>query len=544
MPSDVSIYSMIRPPVQQEGPLDQYAKMISLKSLIGNEQLNEMQRTKLSRDMQEEEAFKGLFSGATPEQMNAPDFLQKALGASPTRGMALQKNQLDNTEKQAAIKQKQMETLSKGMSLVHDRMKTVTDEPTYQAAREYALQVLGPDMVQKAGMPPQYDPEFVKRTLLKGDEMLTPKPKAVNIGGKEVMIDMNPWTNPKVVGMQIPRTMGPGERANLEIKGAEATPGGSFGIPDIVARALGRQGGGAAPAGGVTPSQLLNGSPNALSQAPAASAPVAAQSGNPIQQAMASGATGDELLAALPKPTAEQVKAMVEGRIAPPSSFALAKPYWQGMMSLAAQYEPNFDQTLWGSRNKTRAAFAQGTEAKNLTAINTAIGHLDSFDKAAQALGNGGIPAFNAIYNKVVPQVGGTDTAGKIRTFEQAKEAVSNELMRVFRGVGASSSDTAKWAETLNASDSPQALRAAVKSAVDLLESRIGALSEQYKKGMGTDPNVDVLNMVYPKARATLDRLREGKAEAEPPASQVSAGKIGGKAAKPGGIRFLGWEEK
>jgi hypothetical protein len=58
MPIDVSVYSMIRPPAQPEGPLDQYGKMISIKSLIGGEQLNEMQRTKLGRDMQEEENFK------------------------------------------------------------------------------------------------------------------------------------------------------------------------------------------------------------------------------------------------------------------------------------------------------------------------------------------------------------------------------------------------------------------------------------------------------------------------------------------------------
>jgi len=137
---------------------------------------------------------------------------------------------------------------------------------------------------------------------------------------------------------------------------------------------------------------------------------------------------------------------------------------------------------------------------------------LGSFDKAAEALGNGDFPGFNAAFQKIAPMLGGTTTAAKIRTFDEAKEAVSNELMAVFRGVGASSGDTAKWGQNLNRADSPEALKAAVKGAVDLLDSRIESMNEQYRRGMGSTANTeDTLSMVYPKGRALLERLRTGK---------------------------------
>lgn len=127
MPSAAEIYATIRPPAQQDGPLDQYGKMVSLKSMIGNEQLNEMQRTKLARDMQEEESFRNLFAGATPEQMSAPDFLQKAMAASPARGISLQKSQLDQQKTQAELFKTKLETGAKALELHRDQLANVND---------------------------------------------------------------------------------------------------------------------------------------------------------------------------------------------------------------------------------------------------------------------------------------------------------------------------------------------------------------------------------------------------------------------------------
>jgi hypothetical protein len=95
---------------------------------------------------------------------------------------------------------------------------------------------------------------------------------------------------------------------------------------------------------------------------------------------------------------------MVDGRMAPPTSFAAREAVLAGHDGARdGRYEPNFDETVWKARNATRTNFASGTEGRNLTAINTAIGHLDSFDKAAQALNNGDYPLFNKMLNAAGP---------------------------------------------------------------------------------------------------------------------------------------------
>lgn len=125
MPADVSIYSLLRPQPQFADPLEQYGRMVSIKSMLGNEQSNEMQRTKLARDLLEEDQFRQLFAGASPEAMSAPDFLQRAMAASPTRGIALQKSQLDQQKTQADLFKTKLETGAKALELHRDQLANV-----------------------------------------------------------------------------------------------------------------------------------------------------------------------------------------------------------------------------------------------------------------------------------------------------------------------------------------------------------------------------------------------------------------------------------
>lgn len=208
MGADASIYSMIRPPAPQPGPLDQYGVMLQLKNMVDQGQLNSLHRQKLTGDLQEEEAFKSKISDWVKAggQGTLP---ADAYAASPSRAATFDKSRLEAQTSAAGLAEKKMSTLAKGMGLLKERLPTVTDEPTYQAYVQAAHSILGPDMVKQANLPPAYDPEWVKRQVVKGDELFTPKPQTVNLGGKEVVIDMNPWTNPKVVGMKLDKTATP-----------------------------------------------------------------------------------------------------------------------------------------------------------------------------------------------------------------------------------------------------------------------------------------------------------------------------------------------
>jgi hypothetical protein len=54
-----------------------------------------------------------------------------------------------------------------------------------------------------------------------------------------------------------------------------------------------------------------------------------------------------------------------------------------------------FDAVNYKSRQATRQKFTKGKGADNLTAFNTAIGHLGSLDKSIDHLNNSGFPAWN-----------------------------------------------------------------------------------------------------------------------------------------------------
>ena len=234
---------------------------------------------------------------------------------------------------------------------------------------------------------------------------------------------------------------------------------------------------------------------------------------------------GTDYLKGLPDNIQPQVKALAEGRMSFPSGFALRSPYWQQMLQAVAQYDPSFDAVNYNARAKTRADFTSGTGAKNITSIDTSIGHLGTLLKAADGLDNYRWPAANMLKNLYESATGDP----RIVAFNTAKQAVATELTRVFRGTGGSVHDVEEWETNINAANSPAQLHKAIETAVDLLHSRIDAVGEQYKRGMGTSS--DVLDLLTPEAKKTLAALPGGDEIAKPgggttPETKAAAGDI------------------
>lgn len=231
--------------------------------------------------------------------------------------------------------------------------------------------------------------------------------------------------------------------------------------------------------------------------------------------------TGEDFLKTLPKPQADQIKGIVEGRISPPGAFALKTPYWQKMLTDVAQYEPGFDLTKWGARAATAKDFASGKSAQNITSFNTALGHLDTLDKAIDGLKNSDFPAYNSVSNWLASQGGNTEFQKARTRFETARQAVTDELTRAFRGTGGNVSDIKDWESKINSAQSPAALHEATKQAVELLRSRIEALGETYNRGMST--TLEPIKLLSPKAQAAITRLSGEKAPETPAAAPAPA---------------------
>jgi hypothetical protein len=199
------------------------------------------------------------------------------------------------------------------------------------------------------------------------------------------------------------------------------------------------------------------------------------------------------------------VTAIKEGRMQMPTGFALRSPYWQDVIERVAKEDPTFDASRYTARSAARRTFASGPEARNVTALNTVIGHLGTLDEAATALGNGDLRLFNSVANRLATETGDP----RVQNFDTAKQAVAEETMRVFRQVGASESEARMWGERITASGSPKQLKGVIATLGELLDSRVEAIGQQYERTVNGDGNPA---RVDPKNRKTLDRLIGGAA--------------------------------
>lgn len=252
--------------------------------------------------------------------------------------------------------------------------------------------------------------------------------------------------------------------------------------------------------------------------------------------------TGDEFLKTLPPGTASEVKAYAEGRRPFPTGMSYAK--LQPLIQLVGQYDPTFDATNYNGRNKARQDFTAGSSAKQITALNTVIGHLGDLDEKASSLGNGSIQWFNGIKNWVKTQTGSSD----VTNFNTVRKGVTDELTRVWRQAGGAESDIKTWAESLNAAQSPEQLQGAFSTIAGMLQSRLDALENQKQQGLGRFG--DDLQIITPKSKGIFERL-QGTGPAKPGATATSAATPDygygfrynngdPSTAKPKGLGFLG----
>lgn len=251
-----------------------------------------------------------------------------------------------------------------------------------------------------------------------------------------------------------------------------------------------------------------------------------------------------DFLATLNPQIAAQVKALSEGRMQFPSGFALKSPYWQSMLQMVSMYDPSFDAVNYNARSKTRNDFTSGKSAQNITSFNTAIGHLDTLDKSVDALGNTRFPSWNKIANAAAGEYD-TKFQSSMKQFQASKNAVVDELTRAFRGTGGNVHDIVEWEKTINSADSPQALHAATRAAIELLRSRIEAVGDQYNRGMGTTK--DPIQMLSPKAQAAINRIEGGHQSSGSAAVPALADREKGKiyTTPKGNFRWngAGWEK-
>lgn len=219
-------------------------------------------------------------------------------------------------------------------------------------------------------------------------------------------------------------------------------------------------------------------------------------------------AGGTGALAGVSDNIKNQVVALAEGRMAFPSGFALKSPYWQKMLQLVSEYDPNFDAINYNARAKTRADFTSGKSAENIKSLNTAIGHLSTITEKFNELENSSFPSWNTMANWTGSKAGNEKIQSAVGGFDTAKLAVSGEMAKVFRSVGMSQQEIEHWMDRLSSSQSPADFKSTMKTATDLMGGRLDAIGDQYTKGMGkTTQGLDLLS---PDAKKQFQKIQGG----------------------------------
>lgn len=243
--------------------------------------------------------------------------------------------------------------------------------------------------------------------------------------------------------------------------------------------------------------------------------------------------TGADYLSTLDPQVASQVKALDEGRMQFPSSFALKTPYWQGMLAAVSRYDPSFDYVNYNARVSTRKAFTSGKEAQQVNALNTVAQHLAQLQGYADALGNYSFTPINTAKNAIEGSMGNPAPTN----FSRTVLPVAQELERVWRGTGGTEGDIKQWIDNLSSSSSPAQFKGAFQGLSDLIYGKLAALRDQYVQGMGTTANP--YQFLSPRTQAIfshLDSIDAGKFASDAKAgNNVTANAQG--AAQPQGSR-------
>lgn len=221
---------------------------------------------------------------------------------------------------------------------------------------------------------------------------------------------------------------------------------------------------------------------------------------------------------------AARAQAIIEGRAPYPTSSRLNSADMR-LKELVPQIDPTFEVGNSGARVKVRNEFNAGgpnTPAGQITAGNTAIQHLAQLMSASEKIGgtnNGWIA--NSLLNKGNVALESAKNDPNLVNYNNSLGRFAEEATKFYRGIGGSESDIKRAIEDLGPGQSPEARSAAIKAQAELMHSKINALQDRWKQGMG--PLVDEFPIVHEESKKSLDIINGKKAADDDVTSAASA---------------------
>ncbi|HKH99709.1 MAG TPA: hypothetical protein VJ999_11425 [Candidatus Sulfotelmatobacter sp.] len=212
--------------------------------------------------------------------------------------------------------------------------------------------------------------------------------------------------------------------------------------------------------------------------------------------------TGDEALKGMTPQQQTLVKKIANYDIDPTQFRTNRNPKsYADLLSAVSAYDPNYDQTQYGTKSALRKSFTSGSDAQNVQALNTVAHHLNLLDQANDALGNGNLQLLNQIGNAYNVKVAGQSAPV---VFNAIKNAVSGELGSVFKKSGATDPEIASIGSTISDSLGKGITKDVIGADVGLVQGRLKALQFKYENGMGKPADFKIIS---PEAEQAFNRL-------------------------------------
>ena len=182
-----------------------------------------------------------------------------------------------------------------------------------------------------------------------------------------------------------------------------------------------------------------------------------------------------------PETQAANAAMIASYQIKPPDGFALSRPGAAETMAMVSKFNPDYQESRFPEINKAMSAFGPGQQGNVVRSLDVGVQHLDVFDQAAAALGNGDVRALNGRKNWFQQQFG----VAAPTTLEGLKQIVGTEIEKAVAGGIGTGADRDRLMKSLDSANSPAQLQAMTDGFRALMAGQLDGLKRQYENDTG-----------------------------------------------------------
>ncbi len=226
-----------------------------------------------------------------------------------------------------------------------------------------------------------------------------------------------------------------------------------------------------------------------------------------------------EKLEALEKYDANLARHVVrvgEGQEPAPSPSSLRGQqgaYMRNVMNYVREIYPDFSQEYFDMKKKTRQAFINGVEGRQVRSLNTVLSHIGELYLDGRALDNfrsGSLGPLTSSANEIMRWYRANSQDPRIKSYLGNVQAVATELEKSFKGSNPALTAINDWKHAIGTpSITQEELAAVTKKMIGLIGGQLESSTVQYAAGMRAP--IDLTSLLTPSNRVRYERIQNDK---------------------------------